>query len=134
MAWTNSNLNGGFSESKPWLPVGAEHLVQSVAEQEIDPDALLHHYRAVIALRKSHTALRNGQHSRVKAQGDVVYFERFTADERVLCVFNLGNDAAEFTLPARPWDAIGAEVGALSHITGSTVQLEPVSMLLAKAK
>ena len=37
MVWLGDNLNGGFSEAKPWLPVAMEHLRMAVGQQEDDP-------------------------------------------------------------------------------------------------
>ena len=53
MVWTNDNTYGGFSETRLWLPVSLEHGALAAAEQGANPDALLHHYRRVIALRRA---------------------------------------------------------------------------------
>ena len=43
MPWSHDKTNGGFSDTKPWLPVAVEHLEQAVDLQDRDPssDALV---------------------------------------------------------------------------------------------
>ena len=60
MVWEASNTNGGFTTGAPWLPVSPEHLALNPAQQNDDPDALIHHYRRAIAFRKAHHALQKG--------------------------------------------------------------------------
>ncbi|MEL6641181.1 MAG: alpha-amylase family glycosyl hydrolase, partial [Pseudomonadota bacterium] len=75
MVWEKSNSNGGFTEAKPWLPVSSAHLKNNVAAQQDDPEALLHHYKAAIALRQANPALAQGDHANAFPiairQGDV---------------------------------------------------------------
>merc|ERR1711916_138334 len=111
MVWTNDNTYGGFSETRPWLPVSLEHGALAVAEQEANPDALLHHYRRVIALRRAHAALSRGSHDAVAASGTVVSFTRSAEGEDIFCAFNLSDQDAEVTLPTGAWEQLGAEIG-----------------------
>ncbi len=133
MVWQQSNQNAGFSAGKPWLPVSPEHMTQNVQAQEDDPDALLHHYRAIIALRHEFPALQNGAHSGVKAEGDIVYFERFNDDERLFCAFNLSNSDQELTLPNGQWTAIGQTIGNMAETQNGKLKFGPSQMFLAKA-
>ncbi|GIT92072.1 putative alpha-glucosidase [Jannaschia pagri] len=103
MVWEASNQNGGFSEEKPWLPVAHEHLGNAVALQEEREDALLHHYRRVIAMRASEPALRQGEQSQMKADGDLLHFVRSDGTTRWFCAFNLGGDAASVHPPEGDW-------------------------------
>jgi len=50
MAW-DATPNGGFTTGTPWLPV-VDPAAANVADQERDPDSLLHLYRDLIALRR----------------------------------------------------------------------------------
>jgi alpha-glucosidase len=50
MAWDATD-NGGFTTGTPWLPV-VDPAAANVADQERDPDSLLHLYRDLIALRR----------------------------------------------------------------------------------
>ncbi|MBW3245645.1 DUF3459 domain-containing protein [Epibacterium sp. DP7N7-1] len=131
MVWTNDNTYGGFSEARPWLPVSLEHGALAVAEQEANPDALLHHYRRVIALRRAHAALSRGSHDAVAASGTVVSFTRSAEGEDIFCAFNLSDQDAEITLPAGAWDQLGAEIGTAT-ISGARVKLAPWQACLAR--
>ncbi|UWS04847.1 DUF3459 domain-containing protein [Phaeobacter inhibens] len=132
MVWEPSNGSGGFSAGKPWLPVSPEHLNLSVASQETDPDAMLHHYRRAIALRKAHPALAVGTHDQLRAEGNVAFFIRQDRDEVIFCAFNLGDTPAEITLPEGTWRKPDTDI-ALADLpqSGARVVLAPWQACLA---
>ncbi|KII13659.1 alpha-amylase family glycosyl hydrolase [Phaeobacter sp. S60] len=132
MVWEPSNSAGGFSEGKPWLPVSPEHLTLSVASQEADPEAMLHHYRRAIALRKAHPALAVGTHDQLRAEGNVAFFTRQDRDEVIFCAFNLGDAPAEITLPQGTWQTPDTDI-ALADLppNGGRVALAPWQACLA---
>jgi alpha-glucosidase len=103
MVWEASNLNGGFSRAKPWLPVCAEHLGHAVGLQEMRDNAILHHYRRMIALRSVTPALRQGEQIEMTAEGDLLHFIRKHDGDRWFCAFNLGGDVASVHPPAGNW-------------------------------
>ncbi|MBO9464902.1 DUF3459 domain-containing protein [Tropicibacter sp. R15_0] len=131
MVWEKSNSNGGFSEGKPWLPVAPEHLVRSVAEQEEDPEALLHHYRRVLALRHAHRALSKGELGGLAQSGPVVSFTRSEAGEDIFCAFNLSGQAGEVSLPKGNWEQIGGVLSTDLPKAGP-VALGPWQVALAR--
>lgn len=102
MPWTAAAPNAGFSTAEPWLPVDPRHLPLSVDAQEADPTSVLHAARRIIALRHAHPALRTGG-LEIESAGDLVVFRRFEraeGGERLLCVFNLGFESADWSPPA----------------------------------
>ncbi|WP_298258018.1 alpha-glucosidase [uncultured Litoreibacter sp.] len=111
MVWELSNHNGGFSTGKAWLPVGQAHLTRSVAAQESDPCAPLHHYRRVLAFRRAHPALVKGTQTQTQAQGDVLQFQRSHEGQTIFCAFNMSDRPAVLQMPAGEWRAIGTELG-----------------------
>ncbi|MEL7091729.1 MAG: alpha-amylase family glycosyl hydrolase [Pseudomonadota bacterium] len=131
MVWEASNTSGGFSNSKPWLPVASEHLRQAAAAQEDDPQAILHFYRRALALRRAHPALIKGDHDKVQATGNVLHFTRSLGGEEIHCAFNMGEDTATHDMPAGTWTGIGADLGAVAP-DGGTVTLGPWQMTLAQ--
>lgn len=131
MVWTKSNLNAGFSETKPWLPVFHEHMAQSVDELERDPDALLHHYRKAIAFRHEHKALAKGASSPVLAEGDTLYFTRTEDTRNYLCVFNLSDKPSTIALPEGEFSLIGKELGAISTSDNGRLHLQPWQSAIA---
>jgi alpha-glucosidase len=52
---------------------------------------LLHHTRAVLALRNAHPALRWGSLDIVEASEAMLVFDRLREDSRLRCTFNLSN-------------------------------------------
>lgn len=114
MVWEQSNQNAGFSSGTPWLPVADAHLPQAVTMQEADPKALLHHYRAMIAGRRAHPALRNGTQTDMRAQGNVLTFQRTEASETLFCAFNMGDTPSQIRVPAGAWHPIMGESPAPS--------------------
>jgi alpha-glucosidase len=100
--WVASAPNAGFSTVEPWLPVDPRHLSLAVDAQEADPTSILHAARRIIALRQAHPALRTGG-LEIESAGDLVVFRRFEraeGGERLLCVFNLGFKAVDWSTPA----------------------------------
>lgn len=59
MQWS-AQPNAGFSSGEPWIgiPANAAHI--NVDSQRDDPDSVLHHYRALIALRRHEPLIQEG--------------------------------------------------------------------------
>ena len=106
MVWDQTTPNAGFSTGTPWLPVAQAHLTHAVTGQEDDPNALLHHYRRMIALRHAHPALRSGDQTEMHARGDVLTFVRTRGDQTLFCAFNMGPEPAQITIPPGDWQAV----------------------------
>jgi alpha-glucosidase len=92
--WTADLPNAGFSRSKPWLPVPAEHQALAVDLQEAKGDSVLNFTRQFLAWRKSHPALVRGTVSLLPSAEPVLAFERMCENEAMLCIFNLSNQPA----------------------------------------
>lgn len=131
MVWEHTNQNGGFSTGMPWLPVSHEHLHNSVAQQEEDPSAILHHYRRAIAFRHAHPALAKGAHDKVKATGSVIHFTRTHGKETIFCAFNLSDEPATIDMPKGNWAQIGLELGSAGPQPDGKLHLGPWQPSLA---
>jgi len=99
LPWSADAPHAGFSDAEPWLPVDPAHLPLAVDRQEADPHSTLNLTRRLIALRKRLPALRTGAIRPVDAPAPLLAFERGEGAERLLCVFNLGSEAADWPLP-----------------------------------
>ncbi|MEG1882920.1 MAG: alpha-glucosidase [Clostridia bacterium] len=55
MQWTGERF-GGFSTAEPWIRMGNPELINA-ADETNDPESVLNFYRAMIALRLSHTEM-----------------------------------------------------------------------------
>ena len=124
MPWTSGCGCSGFGSSKPWLPVGDENAARSVEAQEQDEASLLHHTKAMLALRRHHDALRQGRVTRCEARGDVLVLERACAGELVTLFANLGTQTV--SLPTR--EASGTVLASVNDATPSA--LPPYAALL----
>jgi len=135
MVWDRDNLNGGFSDARPWLPVPADHLAHAVSALAGDPGALPAHYRRAIALRHAHPALRSGTMEEMRAEGEVIRFIRSGGGERIFVAVNLSDRAAQIAGPGDGWHQIGAELGGTAPERDGTVALDPWQVcLLIQAK
>ncbi|MCY7398814.1 MAG: alpha-glucosidase family protein [Sphingomonas bacterium] len=96
LPWTGEP-DGGFGSDEPWLPIDPRHLAHNVAAQTDDADSVLHWTRRMIALRRASEALRLGTIELLDHDSDqIVAFAREHRGERLVCVFNLSDRAANF--------------------------------------
>ena len=101
MPWAADAPNAGFSNAKPWLPVGRDHAALAVDRQHGDADSLLNLTRRLLALRKSDPALAVGDLTLVEVGPALLVFERHCDGETMLCVFNMGGNSLDWQ-PAQP--------------------------------
>jgi len=99
MPWRADAPALGFSEGKPWLPLGAMHRPLAVDRQEADPNSPLALTRRLLALRNQSHVLRLGDLRVLHADEGVLAFERHQGDETWLCCFNLSPGPAEWAPP-----------------------------------
>ena len=118
MPWQAEAPNAGFGAGEPWLPVDPAHVALAVDRQEEDPASTLNLTRRLVALRKACPALRTGALRRIAAPMPLLAFERGEGDERVLCAFNLGDEAVDWPLPAgwRIIEGVGEPMAPLSGL------------------
>ena len=131
MVWEASNQNGDFTTGQPWLPVSHDHLHRTVAQQEDDPSAILHHYRRAIAFRHAQPALAKGDHDGVKCSDSIMYFTRRHEDTTIFCAFNLSDQPATMEMPEGNWAQIGLELGSAGPQADGKLHLGPWQPCLA---
>ncbi len=131
MVWETQSENAGFGSSKPWLPVSAEQASMAVDRQEADPDAILHHYRGVIAFRHAHLALMTGEQKDMAAIGDLLTFTRMNSGEELFCAFNLGDGELSAELPAGAWTNSAPEIEGAVAPNGGQLTLGPWQYCIA---
>ena len=123
LPWEAEAPNAGFSTGEPWLPVDPPHYFLAVDRQEADPDSTLTFTRQLLAWRKRHPALIDGDIVFYDAPEPVLAFERRTDAERLLCAFNLGGTPMDVTLPPLGRMTQLDGVGLPGGIDGRTVRL-----------
>jgi alpha-glucosidase len=119
MPW-DASPNAGFTEGAPWLPLGSDWRTVNVAAQESDPRSMLSLYRALISLRRAEPALSVGAYAPVRAEEDVLAYER-RANRRFLVALNLGG---------RPQELRGVPTGTVRLSTHLDRAGEPVEATL----
>ncbi|MGY4398147.1 alpha-glucosidase [Sphingomonas sp. UYAg733] len=115
MPWSADKAELGFSDGKPWLPLGSDHGALAVDLQNDDPQSMLSFTRGVLALRVANDALLVGDIRVLEASGAMLAFERFSAGQRLLCVFNFSDERHDWQPEqAGRWQVI-EQVGAVEQ-------------------
>ncbi|MBB3232302.1 alpha-glucosidase family protein [Halomonas stenophila] len=100
MPWSDAP-QAGFTAAdvEPWLPVDDRHQPLAVDRQQDGRHSVLNATRRLLAFRREHPALVDGDLSLVDVGEDLLGFIREKDEERLLCVFNLGAETRSTTLP-----------------------------------
>jgi oligo-1,6-glucosidase len=83
----------GFTTGEPWIAVNPDHVEWNVAAQREDPALVLHHHRALVALRHEHDVVALGDFTMLLEDDPHVYAFRRRLDDVELLV--LGNFTGE---------------------------------------
>jgi glycosidase len=96
MQWS-AETNAGFTTADlPWRRPQKDFAEVNVALQTDDPDSLLSHYRRLIRARNEYPALRIGGWLEMPVSNGQLYaFLRFTADQTLLVLINLGDESVQ---------------------------------------
>ncbi|MWV26454.1 alpha-glucosidase [Aurantiacibacter rhizosphaerae] len=125
MPWDDKEC-GGFGSTEPWLPVGEENRARAVATQNADPESLLNHTRAMIALRNAHPALRQGDVSKCEVRDNLLLLERRSDKQTIRAVLNLGDTETQL-------GATDAQGTVLATINGaSPASLPPFAAIVVQ--
>jgi alpha-glucosidase len=128
MQWTAGTYAGFGSSVMPWLPVGPDYKTRNVEVESKDPGSMLNYYKALIRLRKTNPALREGQFTVVNGDDpDVLAFVQKANDGSIaLVVMNCSAEAhnSAFQLGAKTGTVL---IGSFAK-TGDGVDLSRVSL------
>ncbi len=133
MQW-NTGKNAGFSTADhTWLPVPPNYHTVNVATESQEPGSLLNWYKALIALRRSNPALRNGSNIMVNTSDPHVlsYLRKDPADgASVLVAMNFTAQArtVAYHLKAQGIEGSKARTLAENGGVGKTVSLQHVTL------
>lgn len=103
MVWSREGGSGGFSESKPWLPVPKEHLGLAAASQQADCASVLNFYRTMLSYRSRNPVLAKGRLKVHEATEERLSLVRELEGQRMVCAFNLSGRPQEISLPEGRW-------------------------------
>lgn len=91
MQWS-AEPGAGFTTSSAWSLINADYKQVNVTAQTGQSDSLLEHYRALIALRHTHAALRSGETLLLDAGTRKLYAAvRYDQDEALLLLINISS-------------------------------------------
>jgi alpha-glucosidase len=116
--WQHDEINAGFSQAKPWLPVAVEHQEKSVNLQDGSADSVLNSYRHFTQWRKQHSALLCGDIAFVDSPEPILAFIRQDSVEKLLVCFNFSDQTQAFSL-----DLFSDELLALTDHNLTTAKL-----------
>lgn len=89
MPWQAEAPNAGFSTGTPWLPMDHAHVPLAVDRQLADACSMLHTTRRLVALRRQHAVLRDGDLDILHVVGDTLLLRRRGCAETLWAAFNL---------------------------------------------
>jgi alpha-glucosidase len=132
MPWRTDEKMAGFTSAEDaWLPLDPRHRALAAETQRADAGSMFAFTKAMIALRRAHIALREGDWVSRASPQDVLMFERVHADERLLCAFNF-TDAETRLAPPAPLDAIAWPLPG--RVEAGAIILPPFGGTLARLR
>ena len=99
MQWS-SDVNGGFSQSKPWLATNENYHEVNVDNEIDQPNSTLNFYKQLIKLRQTESALLDGKYELVDTDDHQLFvYKRVENGHGYLIVTNLSDEPTSYTLP-----------------------------------
>ena len=99
MQW-DASKHAGFSSQTPWLPIHKNHTIVNVANQEVDPNSVLHHFKKMVALRKKNLVLVYGQYEIIQEEHPTIYaYTRTLEDQQMKILLNFSLKKSIIILP-----------------------------------
>jgi alpha-glucosidase len=114
MQW-DGRAHAGFTTGRPWLPVHPDYRACNVEVERNDPDSVLNFYQRLLALRRRHRALLDGDWIPVNEDDShVLTYLRRERDQAVLVVLNLSAQRRTVSLDLAP-------LGLATHVARTLV-------------
>jgi len=109
MQW-NSEVNAGFSDTDPWLPIHQDYPERNVEQQISGPDSLLNFFKKIITIRRSEPAIQKGDFTPlVEDPSRILAYQRTYADDSIVVILNFSSRELSFTLPEGNWFSLIAD-------------------------
>ena len=100
MQWDGSE-RAGFSSGEPWIKLNPNHREIHAEQALADPDSVFHHYRRLIALRRTHPVIVYGRYELILPEHTEIYAYTRTLDaQRLLVILNFSRHTPQFVMPA----------------------------------
>jgi glycosidase len=99
MQWSGERY-GGFSDTEPWIELNPSYLEINAAQQEEDPNSVLHYYRKLIRLRRQYPVMVYGDFVDCLPEDPARYAYRRTLEgEKLFVLLNFKDRPADFYQP-----------------------------------
>jgi alpha-glucosidase len=130
MQWS-SEINAGFSQTNPWLPVNKNYPERNVLRQKSDPESLLNFFKKIVEIRKAQPALQRGDFKPlIQDPRNILAFERQLANERIVVLLNFKSNEESFDLPSGKWHSLIDDGNPLS----GEISLTPYQINILKKR
>ena len=130
MQW-NAGEFAGFSEVKPWLPIGKTYKIDNVMRQQGEPDSFLAMYQRLLKLRHRHRILRDGEYEPFgELDIDLFMYARWLGEQHVFVLLNFGKTDHTAKLPHSGRVLCSTHPVDYPMINGETVTLRPFEGVL----
>lgn len=132
MQWSDA-ANAGFSTATPWLPVASNFKTHNVAVEAKDPNSILNFYKALLKLRKTNEALRDGDYVALNKQdSNVLAYARRKGAKAALVLLNMSDKAQTVSIdPATACNGASKNAAVLlstSDKPADSVSLDQIAM------
>jgi alpha-glucosidase len=139
MQWTSA-FNAGFSQSKPWLPVPASYKTHNVESESKDANSVLRFYEQVLKLRRSSSALLDGDYIPLNSDDlNVLSYLRRSQDQVILVALNMSASAQDVHFNLAEKGVLGSQLRPLISTKQATskqsldhVSLEPFGVYIGE--
>ncbi|HTM78607.1 MAG TPA: alpha-amylase family glycosyl hydrolase [Devosia sp.] len=121
--WEAGAAPNGFTTGTPWLPLKPAQSALDVASQNTDSDSMLAFYRRILAWRRTHGVLYDGDIEFFRTAEPVLAFRRFSPAGTMTCMFNLSAESQKLSLTGLPEGAPLDPLSQNATLTGKTLSL-----------
>ncbi len=138
MQW-NDAANAGFTSGSPWLPIPSSYKTHNVANELRDSDSVLQFYRRLLAIRRTSTALLDGNYIPLNpSDTNVLVYLRRSNNQTILIALNMSSSTQAVNLDwgrqhlppgtLRPLLSTGATATA----NGARLEMPPLTAYIAE--
>lgn len=106
MQWNGTDRYAGFSKAKPWLHLNPNFKTINVMDQIDDQNSIYNTYKKLVAFRKQHPIVVNGNYELINTPDNVYAYIRELDGQKLLVVANLSDKSEEISLNygiQHPW-------------------------------
>ena len=123
--WSDEKHAGFTTGETTWMAVNENYKTINVAQQETDPDSILHFYRKAISLRKRLSCVRDGDYKEYRKNSNKLYiYSRQNQRQKILVVCSFSEKKTAFRAP-RDFYLPGAELALCNYPNPKENTLQP---------